>query len=63
MKEWNSYQFIDYIYGGMTCNLFLAIDFTEGNKPFHDPFSLHYMNPREVEDESSDAENHDQSMM
>jgi hypothetical protein len=54
LKEWNAYQFIDYIHGGMTVSLYLAIDFSLGNKDFNDPFSLHYINDKMEEEESSD---------
>lgn len=32
LEEWNKYSFIDYIYGGMTVSLIVAVDFTLGNK-------------------------------
>jgi hypothetical protein len=35
IKHWNKYQFIDYIYGGMTVSLFVAVDFSIGNKKYH----------------------------
>ena len=47
MREWNKYAFIDYIYGGMTVSVFVGMDFTNGNKPWKDPYSLHYVNPNE----------------
>jgi hypothetical protein len=43
IKLWNKYAFIDYIYGGMTVSLFVAIDFSLGNKNWSKPDSLHYI--------------------
>lgn len=57
IKEWNKYAFIDYIYGGMTVSLLVAIDFTLGNKNWSQADSLHYIseeikeNPEESLDE------------
>jgi hypothetical protein len=56
-KEWNKYQFIDYIHGGMTVSLFVAIDFSLGNKHPSNPFSLHYINEDlNMEESDSDLE-------
>ena len=43
IELWNKYAFIDYIYGGMTVSLFVAIDFSLGNKNWSKPDSLHYI--------------------
>ena len=56
MEEWHKYQFIDYILGGMTVSLFLAIDFSLGNKHYKDPYSLHYIDEQYHNVESSDSE-------
>ena len=56
-EEWNKYQFIDYIHGGMTVSLFVAIDFSLGNKHPTNPFSLHYINEDlDMEESDSDLE-------
>jgi len=34
MEIWNKYAFMDYIHGGMSLSLFVACDFTVGNKPW-----------------------------
>ena len=43
VEEWNKYAFIDYIYGGMTVSLFVAIDFSLGNKNWSKTDSLHFI--------------------
>ena len=43
VKQWNKYTFIDYVYGGLTTSLYLAVDFSLGNKSWKDPMSLHYV--------------------
>lgn len=50
-EEFHKYQFIDYIHGGMTISLFVAIDFSLGNKDPKNPYSYHYMNENNIENE------------
>ena len=55
LKLWNKYQFIDYIYGGMTVSLFLAVDFSIGNTKYH------HIDKNQKPDESSSEE--DENLM
>ena len=55
-EEFHKYQFIDYIHGGMTVSLFVAIDFSLGNKHPSDPYSLHYQNEGPGNEESDSAD-------
>ena len=55
MNIWNQYAFMDYIHGGMSLSLFVAVDFTLGNKNWKDPHSLHYVDEMK-EWSSSDEE-------
>lgn len=49
-QEFNKYTFLDYIYGGMNIQLYLAIDLTKGNG------ELHHYNPDHVLEESESDE-------
>ena len=48
--EYNKYTFLDYIYGGMNMQLYLAIDMTKGNG------ELHHYNPDHVLEESESGD-------
>lgn len=50
LTEWNKYSFLDYIYGGLTVSLYLAIDMTKANK------DLHLYNPDHALEDSSSEE-------
>ncbi len=44
------YSFLDYISAGCEINMMVAIDFTGSNGDPNDPSSLHYLNPRNLND-------------
>ena len=50
-QEWNKYTFLDYIYGGMNMQLYLAIDMTKGNGELHHYNPDHVLEESESEDE------------
>ena len=37
-------------------SVFVAMDFSNGNKPWKDPYSLHYLNPDEDFESEEEAE-------
>lgn len=58
IEIWNKYAFIDYIYGGMTVSLFVAIDFSLGNKNWSKTDSLHYLSEEKIlNPDESDSDN------
>ena len=48
-------SFLDYIMGGCSINVHVAIDFTMSNKSPTDPTSLHYVNPQTNTNQYSEA--------
>ena len=56
ISEYTKYEYIDYIYGGMSLSLFMAIDFTIGNLSYKNPYSLHYLPEDRMGHHCSDSE-------
>ena len=56
ISEFTKYEYIDYIYGGMTLSLFMAIDFTAGNLSYKNTHSLHYLSENKIVHPCSDSE-------